>query len=59
MRLTSCDGPDCVNMAADSTGDEDEPPDQWLHVDAYDDLDCGDYCSWECLAAYAMAHALG
>ena len=60
MRLTSCDGPDCTNIAFDSTGDEDEEPQaEWLRIEAYDDNDCGDFCSWECLAAYSMSHALG
>lgn len=59
MRLTQCDGPECEQLAADPTGDDDEPLASWLHVDSYDDDDCGDFCSWECLAAYSMSHALG
>lgn len=57
MRVTHCDGPDCDNLTSFT---EDEDGDiGWLHLDSYNDEDCGDFCSWECLAASSLTHALG
>lgn len=58
MRITHCDGPQCEQAIMDSTGDEVEPLEAWLHLDAWNEEDCGDFCSWQCLANVAMSHAL-
>lgn len=55
MRVTHCDGPDCQAAASDLDEEDDEG---WLHLEAYNVHDCGDYCSWQCLANAAMSRTL-
>lgn len=66
---TVCDGPDCGETRRGSRygdwyeEDEDLPPKldsryEWIAVEHDEDRLHGDFCSFECLAAWAMSHAI-
>lgn len=56
-RATECDGPGCVaRESAPAQFDVDDVG--WIHVEASEDADHADFCSWTCLAAWAVRHAL-
>lgn len=56
MRITRCDGPEC--LAEFSGRSIDFWNYEWLTVEANEDADHGQFCSWSCLAAWATSRAM-
>lgn len=58
MRFIRCDGPGC-GVTSHSTRDHYLGPDySWLALEANEDADHGQFCSWTCLVAFATLRAI-
>lgn len=55
MRFTKCDGPDCKIEVKSRCYIPDRG---WISVEADEDADHGQFCSWICLAAWARNKAV-
>lgn len=54
---TFCDGPGCEQTQPTVQEDSDTHW-SWIQVETGDDVDCGDFCSWTCLAAWSVNKAI-